>query len=438
MISATFVIPTWHYWLNPYKLQPLWELYYAEQIRHAFPENEVAVRMQDLRGFRGKDFQEIVTDIPEQDVYFYWIMKSGDSVEVKSIADLLKKKYPNSKHVAGGTHVDMCIDECKNQFDAIMVGPGEQSLKQIINDLKANNLKNVYQMSYSQVPFTDTPFARRDTLLPRDAVVNNVLFEQYGGVPGTSIYFSRGCVYSCSYCVYNVPATIQVRSREMIRNELEYLKKTYQIGAVNLRDEVAIHPNKKVSQIIYEELGAANLIWRGQTTVQAGWDELKLARESGCQELSIGVETVDDKVMEIINKRQSEKQIRDFIENAKKLGIKIKMCLIFGLPGEPMDIVDRTIKFISETNPDFVSLSGFCPIPGSPIFKNSDFYGIKSIDRDWSKHAHLLYRFSNEEEVGLPFEYKPETQWGKSFSRKEIMTNIQTTQRWLESREMTY
>ena len=114
------------------------------------------------------------------------------------------------------------------------------------------------------------------------------------------------------------------------------------------------------------------------------------------------------------------------------------MCLIFGLPGEPRDIVEKTIRFIKKHSPDYVSLSGFCPLPGSPIFKNPKQYGIKYIDNDWSKHAHLLYRFSDEEEVGIPFEYEEKADWGPTFKRKEIMNNIRITQRWLEEQNMTY
>ena len=153
----------------------------------------------------------------------------------------------------------------------------------------------------------------------------------------------------------------------------------------------------------------------------------------------MGVETIDENVMKVINKQwQNQKTISQFVENAKIAGIKVKVCLIFGLPGEPRDIVQKTMKFLDEIKPDFVSLSGFCPLPGSPIYKNPEMYSIKNIDNDWSKHAHLLYRFSNDEEVGIPFEYKENASWGKAFTRTEIRDNIIQTQRWLEEKKMVY
>ena len=82
-----------------------------------------------------------------------------------------------------------------------------------------------------------------------------------------------------------------------------------------------------------EALGKANILWRGQTTSVGTYDQLKIAKETGCLELSVGIETVDDNAMKYINKTwQSEKIIARFIDNIKKVGIKIKICLIFGLP----------------------------------------------------------------------------------------------------------
>ena len=91
-----------------------------------------------------------------------------------------------------------------------------------------------------------------------------------------------------------------------------------------------------------DALGKTNVLWRGQTTSVGTYDQLKIAKETGCLELSVGIETVDDNAMKYINKTwQSEKIIAKFIENIKKVGIKIKICLIFGLPGEPKILLKK-------------------------------------------------------------------------------------------------
>lgn len=438
MYRIAVVVPSWHYWENPFKLQPLWELYYATILEKELSDGAHHVEVIDLRGMKEEILKERVRHIAGHDLFVYWIMKSGDAVEIQGIVELLRQQYPSSKHVAGGTHVDMCTEECSQIFDALVVGPGERSLPQIIRDMEGNVFKPIYRQKYTEVSFSDTPYPRRE-FLPESSIANTLLFKQYGGVPGTSVYFSRGCVYKCSFCVYNVPGFFQVRSRDMFKAEITYLQETYGVQGINFRDEVIILPNERLSNMMFDVLGESQVIWRGQTTTVATEEQLARARESGCQELAIGVETVDDQVMQIINKGwQSQRQIRHFITRCKDLGIRIKMCLIFGLPGEPPDIVERTMDFIEETQPDYIGLSGFCPVPGSPIFNDPKRYGIRYIDRDWSRHAHLLYRFGDQEEVGLPFEYEKENQWGKTFSREEIQRNIQVMQKWLSERAMVY
>ena len=434
-MKIKFIVPSWHYYIDPLKHQPYWELYYATQVKIAGHDTSIF----DMRNFdKNIPMEDRMKEIEESDFYFYWIFKSGDAKEVYTIADYLKKKYPKSIHAAGGTHVDMCQEESKRYFDSIVVGAGENSFLNIIKDSKNNCLKEKYAEDYKLMPFKDTPFPDR-SLMPKEFVVNDKLFSQFGEYPATLVYFSRGCIFKCSYCTYNVPRLLQTKSPKLIDEEIKYLKENYNIKGLLLKDEVAISPNLKVSKEILNTIEKNDIVWRGQTITIATLDQLKMARDSGCLELAVGVETVDNEVMKIIDKTwQNDKIIREFIDNAKKVGIKVKICLIQGLPGEPKDIVEKTIKFLKETEPDFASVSGFLPVPGSPIERNYKKYGIKYIDKDWNKYGHLLYRFSDEEDVGLPFEYEKETPFGKSFTQQEIKENMTTIQQWLDNRGMVY
>jgi radical SAM superfamily enzyme YgiQ (UPF0313 family) len=442
MITVAIIVPTWHYFANPFKLQPLYELYFATVIDAHFKQNGVGVRVIDLRHARGAgnrtgNIQDLTSCIPEQDIYLYWITKTADYPELLQVVERIRNTYPKAKHIAGGTHVVNFADECKNYFDAVVLGPGERGFLQAINDCRAKTLQKVYQSDWADVQYNDYPFARRD-YLPKEAIVNTVLFEKYGGILGTSAMFSRGCNFRCAYCVYNVPPSIQMRSPASVEKEIEYLKNEYKIKGVNLRDEICIPLSPRVAIPYIEAIGQTNVMWRGQTKIGANRKILALARQTGCVELAVGVESVCQQVVDIVNKRHTIKQARDFIEACKSVGIKVKMCLILGLPGEPPEIVSMTRKFIEEVKPDYVNVSGFCPVPGSEIFNNSEYYGIKYVNQDWSKHAHLLFRFSDEEYIGLPFEYHQTNRWGRAFSRDEIASNIRQLQHYLRDHNMCY
>ena len=430
-----FIVPSWHYWIDPLKHQPYWELYYATQVKQAGFDD---VTIFDMRSEDATSFEDRIKDIEKCDYYFYWIFKTGDASEIYSIAAKLKEKYPESIHAAGGTHVDMCQEETVGFFDSIVVGAGEESFVNLINDHKVGKREKIYNQEYKLKPFSNTAFPDR-SFLPKEKIVNNKLFSQYGEYPATLVYFSRGCIFKCAYCTYNVPRLLQTKSDDMIDAEIKYLKENYNIKGLLLKDEIAISPNKKVSQRIMASIEKHDLVWRGQTISIADLDQLKQARDAGCLELAVGVETVDNNVMNIIDKTwQNEKIIRDFIENSRKVGIKVKICLILGLPGEPKNIVQKTIDFLSNSGVEYASVSGFLPVPGSPIERDYKKYGIKFINKDWDKYGHLLYRFSDEEEVGLPFEYEKITPFGESFTQDEIKNNIAELQNWLSSQSMTY
>jgi len=438
MYAVEFVVSTWHYFANPFKLHPLNELYLATVLEDALGST-VQVSISDLRTARKEDqtLEDCIDIIPERDMYVHWVAKTGDSLEVAAIVQRLRQLYPKAKHVAGGVHVETFQKESQQTFDAIIVGPGEESLQEAVNDAAQNNLKPRYESSWKDVVFDKYPHPKRE-FLPEQAIVNTALFEKYGGAPATSVIFARGCNFSCAYCYCNVPHVIQLRSPENITKEIEYLKRNYGLNAINLRDEIAIPLSRKQALPRMEAIGNCNVAWRGQTRVGLDRDILKMASETGCVELAIGVESVSTTALNMVNKQIHLDQVREFIINAHDFGIKIKMCLIMGLPGEPLDILDRTKLFIEETAPDYVNVSGFDPMPGSRIFQNPEQFGIKSIDDDWNKHGHLLFRFSNNEHFGFPFEYYKDAPWGKALSRQEIISNTVDLQTYLREKNMCY
>ena len=222
MKKISFIVPSWHYYLDALKHQPYWEIYYATVVKQAGYDVDII----DMRVLLQDDLHSTVEKIEERDFYFYWIFKTGDASEIYSISALLKKKYPNSIHAAGGTHVDMCPEENEKFMDATITGPGEIAFIQIIEDTEKKILRKRYVESYRALPFANTPYPDR-SLLPDEHAVNDKLFSQYGDIKGTLVYFSRGCVFQCAYCTYNVPRQLQMKSPEMIKNEIRYLKERY-------------------------------------------------------------------------------------------------------------------------------------------------------------------------------------------------------------------
>ena len=434
MLSVGVVVPSWHYFLDPLKLQPLWELYYATLLEERDPD--LTVEITDLRH---PDNGTGYSVIPEKDLYLYWVMKSADAPQTYEIVRYLRGVYPKAAHIAGGTHVDNCTEESAQVFDAVIKGTGEELLHCAVNDFKKGQLQNSYT---SDMPFLFKNYThpRRD-FLPAEVIANHKHFAQYGGELSTSVYFSRGCSFRCDFCVYNWPPKFELRTPQQISSELDYLKREYHIEALNLKDEVSIPVNKKDAYSCLEAIGAAGIKWRGQTVPVVSEELVAMAKDSGCVELAIGLESVEsDEILKIshLQKNPGIESSREFIHLLHQYGINVKVCLVFGLPGESKEVVRKTIDFLEDTQPEFVALSAMDPVPGSPFYVNKEKYGIKKIDNDLSKHAHLLFRFGDDEEAGLPFEYDEYTPWGKSLSRQQILSNVRELQQYLREKGMIY
>ena len=140
-MKISFIIPTWHYLNDPFKLQPYWELYYGTIIKNNISNSNL--KIYDLRGkSRNNNFESFIRNRRRR--FLYWIMKSGDAIEIYSIVDYLKKKFPKSKHIAGGTHVDMLPEETSKIFDSIVIGP-EESFEKLLR--KKMREKNIFKIT---------------------------------------------------------------------------------------------------------------------------------------------------------------------------------------------------------------------------------------------------------------------------------------------------
>lgn len=433
MYGVGVIVPSWKYWAAPRKLQPLWELYYATLI-----EDRCEGATVDVVDLRHPATQKPGFTIGERDIYFYWIMKSADATELYEVVEDLRQRHPKAIHMAGGTHVENCPDECAQRFDSIFIGTAEEAIIQAMKDWQGGKLEDRYGEMVA-FPFCDYGHARRN-FLPADSIVNRDHFKQHGDYIGTGAYFSRGCSFRCRFCVYNRPGKFEYRTGPQITSEIEYLKGEFGVEAVNLRDEVCIPVNRKLATEYLEAIGAGGVLWRGQTVAFGDEDMIRLARESGCLELAIGVESADsDQVLEISNKpSKSLDQSRRYIELLKKHDIKVKVCLVMGLPGESEHVLERTLCFLEEMEPDFASVSAFDPVPGSEFYNRREEFGIDDIDEDHAKHAHLVYRYGDSEEVGLPFSYAENAEWGRPLSREAILENLKVVQSYLRDREMVY
>ena len=93
-------------------------------------------------------------------------------------------------------------------------------------------------------------------------------------------------------------------------------------------------------------------------------EQLKVLAELGFRRLSLGIQDFDPKVQDIVNRVQSEEQVRVLTEQARVLGFtSINYDLIYGLPLQTMDSIEQTLAAVKRLRPDRIAFYSYAHVP---------------------------------------------------------------------------
>lgn len=93
-------------------------------------------------------------------------------------------------------------------------------------------------------------------------------------------------------------------------------------------------------------------------------EHLQVLSELGFKRLSLGIQDFDPKVQEIVHRVQSEAQVKEVVENARKLGYtSINFDLIYGLPLQTLESIRQTVEAIQRLRPDRIAFYAYAHVP---------------------------------------------------------------------------
>jgi anaerobic magnesium-protoporphyrin IX monomethyl ester cyclase len=308
--------------------------------------------------------------------------------------------------IAGGVHATIYPEKTLTDLnvDVVGIGPGEETILEIVNEYKSKNFSKIKGACYKNgdnVFYTDLrklknnldhlPVIPARHLLPiEDNIMTNRLSNT--SLKMTHVMLTQGCPYSCNFCA-SQQRKIQYRSGWHIEKELVHLIKTYSIeGFAVVGDNFLV--NRERTKNICNTISGLGLKWSTLSRVDTvEHDALETMQDAGCIEIKFGVESGSEKMLSAMGKNISINQICNAIKITNSIGIKVKIFLIHGYPGENMETTNETIKLLKKMLPmiERVSLFRFAPLPGSFVYKNYEQNGllISNSDKDWHKsHIH--------------------------------------------------
>jgi radical SAM superfamily enzyme YgiQ (UPF0313 family) len=213
--------------------------------------------------------------------------------------------------------------------------------------------------------------------------------------PYTLVETSRGCPYSCDFCVAPIHQghKFRERSAKAIVDEIERGYREFGIDFFYLwGDTVTL--NVKTFTAFCDELIARNLPiqWFGNARADNLTDPafVHRLRKAGCWMLAMGIETESEDIRKDMVKRLDRQKIQAAIVNMRDAGIRSFAFFIFGYPGETASTINQTIDYAIELDPDFANFYPAVPYPGTELYQKAVKDGLL-VEEDWSRMEYSYY-----------------------------------------------
>ncbi len=224
---------------------------------------------------------------------------------------------------------------------------------------------------------------------------------------------SRGCVGNCSFC-YRMSRGIRFRSMENVVEEMKVLMFKYGVKYFEFQDELFL-VNKKRLFMFRDALEQNRLKIKFYCQSRAGLLDKEMAeclKEMGCKKLNVGFESMNQKVLDAMNKHVTPEQNVETAELCNEVGLSLGLNFIWGNPHDTEQTLTDDVDFLMKYNTyqEIRTIRPVTPYPGCPLyyraigegllkdaedffdkFKNSDLLTVNFTDIPEQKFYKLLF-----------------------------------------------
>ena len=306
---------------------------------------------------------------------------------VKTACEAIKKACGNTPLVLGGSAPSASPGYLLKKLDAdyVMIGECENSVLGLVEHLAGNmEPENVPGLCWKQKgefrqTLKDSAPADLDAIpFPAWDLFDMKSYTAHRRVPGVNglarvlgMLTTRGCPYTCKFC-FRLEPGYRIRSIENCIDELKILVERFGVNHIGFHDDLFM-VNKKRTLEFCEAIHRNGLrfTWgcNGRFNI-ADREQLRAMREAGCTQISYGLESGDQKVLDEMDKRITVEQILEISAITKEEGILVSVPSMFGLPGETGDSLRKTVDAIIAATSwhDKRTIRPMQPYPGSYYF----------------------------------------------------------------------
>ena len=309
---------------------------------------------------------------------------------VKDVAAAIKKARPDATIIVGGPHASALpqrtLDEIP-EVDFAAVGEGEHIMVDVARHragaMPIEQVDGIVYRDADGTIVTNLPRKAENDLDRLPIPARHLLpMHKYrltasrtrGSRYCPTVIVARGCPFACSYCSHPFGKSFRHHGVARIVQELRELKIEHGVDQVNLEaDTLTI--NRKFCNELFQGLIDADLglLWTCESRIDT-IDEalLDLMKRAGCWQVSLGIETGVQRLLDSIDKKQTLEKTREACRMVKAAGIGIRGFFMLGLPTETAEESLETIRFAKELDPDWAQFTVTIPYPGTPMYDQLD------------------------------------------------------------------
>ncbi|MDD5006008.1 MAG: radical SAM protein [Candidatus Omnitrophica bacterium] len=317
------------------------------------------------------------------------------------------KEESSAKVIMVGPHISSLPKETlelsKGAVDIAAIGEYDYTVRDIIKNF--DNLENVKGIAYrqnSEIKLTQArEFIEDLDSLPFPAWQHLDLMKYFDGgklYPYIDIISGRGCPNKCIFCLW--PQVMhgtryRLRSPKNVVDEIERdIKLCPQVlmgGEFFFEDDTFTVDKGRAVRICEEILKRGLKITFSVNARVDSYDleMFRIMKKAGCRELLVGFESVDQKILDNVNKSIKVGEMWEFMRTAKKANLEVHGCFVFGLPGETRETIKETTEFALALGLTTVQFSAAVPFPGTEYYDICKEKGwLKSENwQDWLKQG---------------------------------------------------
>lgn len=309
------------------------------------------------------------------------------------LAEAIREAGLKCKVLLGGSYVSEAYDsewledKVIGTFDYVVRYEGEDALHKILLHMQGEcafeDIPNlIYMKDGERVEHKRDRIRDIDILAAPD--FDDLPLDKYLDRPvRLPIMGNRGCYWAkCTFCAHFWSLGVgkmRDRSAEKLVEDMHTIQEKHGVRSFFLCDESMYFPTLDgMSELILET--GIDAKWAGMLRIEEGLtkERMQQYKDAGCHAFFFGLESMSQRMQDVIKKGTNVETVWRVLRDAKEVGIKVHLFMIFGIPGETEEDMLESVNFLRDHTElyDTVQLATFELMVGSPIWMKHERYGI--------------------------------------------------------------